>query len=190
MNGRKPGTASAADTAARRTRRNDVMPIARESDAQAPPSKSQRKREHHALQALATELCELAESRLLRIELDDATRQDIRLARSMKASSARNRQLRHIARQLQQYDPQLLRSRLAALTQRDHEQVAREQQATRLRERVLEHGEAVLELPLEADERTRLAQLRLAALAGTDGTRTRHARREIYRLILQGLARD
>lgn len=189
MNGRKPGTASVPDTDAQRTRRKGMTTTAQEPGAQAPPSKSQRKREHHALQALATELSELAENRLLRIELDDATRQDIRLARSMKASSARNRQLRHIARQLQQYDPQVLRSQLAALTQRDHEQVARERQATRLRERVLEHGEAVLELPLEADERTRLAQLRIAALAGVDSTRTKHARREIYRLILQGLAR-
>lgn len=159
------------------------------ADGQA-TSKSQRKREHHALQDLAAELAALPESRLRHLDLEAELGQEIRTARTMKASGARNRQLRRIAQQLAQHDPQSLRIRLAALAAPDRERVAREQRAAALRERVLEQGSTALELPLGAADSARLAELRNTALASADMTRAQHARREIYRLILALLQRQ
>lgn len=157
------------------------------SEATPVPSKSQRKRDHHALQELAAELAALPESRLSRLELDPELREAIRTTRTMRASGARNRQLRHLAQQLLQGDPRALRTELDRFSSRDRAQVAREQRAAMLRDRVLEKAETAPELGLDTEGAVRLAELRRTALAGTDATRARHARREIYRLILARL---
>ena len=156
----------------------------------APASKSQRKREHLALQALAAELAALPATRLRRLELDAELEQEIRAAGAMKASGARNRQLRHVAQQLAEHDPAALAARLAALSAPDRAQVAREQRAAALRERVLEEGCGALGLPLGAADSARLAALRTCARSASDATRARHAQREIYRLILALLSRE
>ncbi len=156
----------------------------------APASKSQRKREHLAVQELAAELAALPAARLRRLGLDAGLEQEIRAAAAMKASGARNRQLRHIAQRLAEHDPAALTASIAALSAPDRAQVAREQRAAALRERVLEEGSSALGVPLGAADSARLAALRTTARSDSDATRARHAHREIYRLILALLSRE
>jgi ribosome-associated protein len=151
------------------------------------PSKSQRKREHHALQALAASLLEMPEARLRRLELDDRVRQEVQIARGMSASGARNRQLRLITQLLSESDLQQVHDASAEDAARQRAETALQHRAERLRESLLAQGATALsESPLEP-ESGELLRLRDTALAGHDETRAKHAYREIYRVIIARL---
>lgn len=60
------------------------------------PSKSAAKRAHQARQALVEQLCKVKEERLRQLDLPELFRDELQLARSMKGSSARNRQIRFL----------------------------------------------------------------------------------------------
>lgn len=155
------------------------------------PSRSQRKREHLGWQALAAELAMLPDPQLRRLGLEPELEGEIRTARAMKASGARNRQLRHVAQRLSDAcDQTALRTALAAIGAPHRLQTAREQRATELREQVLRAGASATGLPLPETAAARLDDLRAIALKGSDTARSRHARREIYRLILGLIEQD
>lgn len=149
-----------------------------------PPSKSQRKREHRALQELAESLLALPESRLRALPLDERAREELRVARGMSPSGARNRQIRLIAQLLEEEDTAALMRPVAETAARARAEAALHHRAEQLRELVLEEGSPALPLALGAEDSARLAALRTEALAPFDAARARHARREIYRVIL------
>ncbi len=66
------------------------------------PSKSQRKREAHALEDLGRKLVESSEARVNRMDLPDEVRNAILEARGIHAHGARRRQIRYIGRLLRQ----------------------------------------------------------------------------------------
>ena len=68
------------------------------------PSKSQRKRDAHAVHELGVRLVELPERRLKRLGLETDLLQAVRAAREMRARGARKRQIQFIARLLRQID--------------------------------------------------------------------------------------
>lgn len=155
------------------------------------PSRSQRKREHLGWQALAAELAALPDSQLRRLGFEPELEREIRTARAMKASGARNRQLRHVAQRLSDAgDQTTLRTALAAIGAPHRLQAARERRAAELREQALRAGAAEIGLPLPETVAVRLDDLRTLALKGGDTARSRHARREIYRLILSLIEQD
>jgi ribosome-associated protein len=76
----------------------------RHREAREPPSKSQRKRDAHALFELGRALVALDPATLQSLPLDRALREQVEFARAIKANVARKRQLQYIAKLLRRMD--------------------------------------------------------------------------------------
>jgi ribosome-associated protein len=85
------------------------------ADASPRPSKSQRKREAHALQALGAQLVALPRAHLSRIALPDALREAVVTAQSLRPHGARRRHMQYLGTLMRQLDPAELRRVRAAL---------------------------------------------------------------------------
>ncbi len=85
------------------------------ADAQPWPSKSQRKRDAHALQALGAQLVALSPVHLARMALPDALHQAVVAAQGMRQHGARTRQMQYIGKLMRQLDPASLRTVREAL---------------------------------------------------------------------------
>lgn len=86
------------------------------ADASPRPSKSQRKREAHALQALGAQLVALPRAHLARIALPDALREAVVTAQGLRPHGARRRHMQYIGTLMRQLDPAELRRVRSALT--------------------------------------------------------------------------
>ncbi|HEX9867311.1 MAG TPA: ribosome biogenesis factor YjgA [Candidatus Tectomicrobia bacterium] len=85
------------------------------ADASPRPSKSQRKREAHALQALGAQLVALPRAHLARMKLPDALREAVLTAQGLRPHGARTRHMQYIGKLMRQLDPAELRMVRAAL---------------------------------------------------------------------------
>jgi ribosome-associated protein len=85
------------------------------SDAPLTPSKTQRKREAHALQTLGIQLVALSIVQLARLELPEALHEAVVAAQRMRAHGARTRQMQYIGKLMRQLDPGVLSRIRAAL---------------------------------------------------------------------------
>jgi Protein of unknown function (DUF615) len=90
-------------------------PTAPTADASPRLSKSQRKREAHALQALGAQLVALPRAHLARIELPNALREAVVTAQSLRPHGARRRHMQYLGTLMRQLDPTELRRVRAAL---------------------------------------------------------------------------
>jgi ribosome-associated protein len=79
------------------------------------PSKSQRKRDAHALQALGARLVALPPACLEKLDLPEALREAVYAAQGMRQHGARKRQVQYIGKLLRQLEPTALRTVLEAL---------------------------------------------------------------------------
>ena len=77
-------------------------------DEEGRPSKSQRKRESHALQTLGDDLAALPASRLNALELPESLREAIRELHRTRSHEGRRRQTQFIGKLMRQVDPQPL----------------------------------------------------------------------------------
>ena len=109
------------------------------------PSKSQRKRDAHALQDLAEALVELADSELARIPMPDALREAVLDAKRMTARGALARQRQYLGRLMRDIDPEPIREALEAVHARGHAHVAHFHRLERWRDRLLDEGDVALE---------------------------------------------
>jgi len=115
-------------------------------DDEAPQSKSQRKRDALALQALADELAQLSPTELDAVPLPDALRDAVVAARELSRGAYR-RQVRYLGRLLRDIDSDPIRSAVDARRGATHEDKARLKRLERWRERLVEEGDpAVAEL--------------------------------------------
>ena len=112
------------------------------TDAQSPPSKTQRKHEMHALQALGVELTALDPARLATLALPESLVDAIAHARTLSRHEARRRQMQFIGRLMRDVDPAPIREALALWAQGPRHERERFASLTRWRERVLDepHG--------------------------------------------------
>ena len=121
-------------------------------DAESQPSRSERKREHQAVQRLAAGALAAPAARLSGLGLDGGILDVLREGRAMKASTARERHVRHLANLLAA-DPAAAGAIRAALDQdsRAHAlEVARLHAIERWRDRLLAEGDAALGQFLDA----------------------------------------
>src|SRR5215470_14051043 len=86
------------------------------ADAPLTPSKTQRKRDAHALQVLGGQLVALSTTQLVRLELPEPLHEAVLAAQRMRAHEARTRHLQYIGKLMRQLDPTALRRIRAALT--------------------------------------------------------------------------
>lgn len=149
------------------------------------PSKSQRKREHAALQELAEALATLPDARVRRLPLGERSREELMLLRRMPAGGARNRQVRLLAQLLLEEDLPALQAEPQAMAEKARRETARHHAAERLRDRLLQEGESALEGHGAAEaERLRARALLAEARHAPGSPPATAARRELYRLAL------
>lgn len=112
------------------------------------PSRTQRKLVAEAAVELAHQLAALPEAAFKGLPLPQELRDEFVQARKMKASAARERQLRHLAGELRADDELLavLNTALGGQRRLSHEETLRFQQREELRESLLDphHGDAAL----------------------------------------------
>ena len=105
------------------------------------PSKSQLKREAHALLELGRTLVELPEARLNALPLDADLRAAVELARRIHARSGRKRQIQYIGKLLRRGEPQPIIDALEGFRQEDRRAARAFHQLEDWRERFIHEGD-------------------------------------------------
>jgi ribosome-associated protein len=109
------------------------------------PSKSQRKRDMHALQALGVELTRLSREQLDRLDLPEDLRAAIDFSHRVTSHEARRRHLQYLGKLMRSVDAEALRDALARVTGESRAAVALMHAAERWRDRLLADDEALTE---------------------------------------------
>jgi ribosome-associated protein len=113
------------------------------------PSKSQRKRESHALQDLGEELVNLAKDALARVPMPENLEQAVRDCRRITAHEGRRRQLQYVGKQmrtLHESEVEAIRRALDAIKGVSKAETAKLHSLERWRERLMAKDEALTEL--------------------------------------------
>jgi ribosome-associated protein len=150
-----------------------------------PVSKTQRKKEMHALQALGVALVELGDAQLDALELPEALDSAIRAARRIKSHEGKRRQLQYIGRLMRDVDPLPIRAQLDALAGQSAEAAARHRRLEALRERLIDDDGALTDYVAShpgADLQALRTLIRNARREQQEG-RTPRAYRELFRLL-------
>jgi ribosome-associated protein len=159
--------------------------VANPSDA----SKSQRKRDRHALQELGRELVGLPDRQLCELGLPDDVLEPIREARKLQRG-ALQRQLRYVAACLANVDAEAVRTELERILQPSRKEIARFHGIERWRDRLLgdndDEGDAAMTAFLDehpgADAQMLRRLVRNAALEASSGRPPKSARELFARL--------
>jgi ribosome-associated protein len=157
------------------------------------PNKSALKRELAAVQQLAVRMAELSNRELERLGMGERVRASLAQIRSMSPSGARNRELKHCTRLLQQEDLEPVR---VWLDDRQALQLTENQYFHRLekwRDRLVDSGdEALAELIAEQPDldRQHLRQLVREAQRERQQGRPGGAARKLFRYLREALPRD
>ena len=158
---------------------------------EAPVSKSQRKREAHALQALGESLVKLNKSALAQIPLSDDLRKAIDEARRLHQHGALKRQLQYIGKLMRQCDIEPIRSAYDKVTNSYREDVEQHHELEQWRDRLLSDGDPALEkLLLEHPEldRQHVRQLIRTAHKEAANAKPPKAARELFRYLREIIA--
>jgi ribosome-associated protein len=91
-------------------------PVLSTADAPLTPSKSQRKRDAQAFQALGLQLVALSAAQLARLDLPETLHEAVVAAQRMRSHGARSRQMQYIGKLMRQLEPAALSRVRAALT--------------------------------------------------------------------------
>jgi ribosome-associated protein len=153
------------------------------------PSKSQRKRDMHALQALGVELVGLRRDQLQRIDLPPELREAIEFAHRVTSHEARRRHMQYLGKLMRQVDADAVRAAMARVTGDSRAAVAQMHLAERWRERLIADDAALTEFVAAypaADVQWLRSAIRAARREVAARQGPRHAR-ELYRWLHQHL---
>lgn len=154
-------------------------------------SKSQLKRESHALQALGEELVELPAAKLEKIPLPEELAEAVALARRIKARGGRKRQLQYIGKLMRKIDEEPIRQAMDQIKGESTRETARLHKLEQWRDRLLEEGDSALaellgEYP-DAD-RQHLRQLMRNAQREKKQNKPPKSARELFRYLRELMA--
>ena len=150
------------------------------------PNKSALKREQAQVRALVVALLDCPEGEWSRMGLGEPLQKEMRLARGMKASGARNRQIKFIARLLQQDGLESARQWMEQRDQHRAEEQRRIRQLEQWRERLVEEGDAALGdylLGYPQTDRQQLRQLVRIAKKERETGKPAGAGRKLFRYL-------
>lgn len=157
-----------------------------DDDISEGPSKSQLKREAHALQELGEELIRLPEKQLAELDLPERLKDAVELARRISSHGAQKRQRQYIGRLMGELDSAPIRAALERFKGVDQAAKARFKESERWRDRLMGEGDTALTeflVRFPAADRQHLRRLlREASLESVSGKPPRHAR-ELFRYI-------
>ncbi|MCG6970389.1 MAG: DUF615 domain-containing protein [Gammaproteobacteria bacterium] len=125
-------------------------------------SKSQLKRESHALQLLGEELVQLNSQQLRQIELPEDLLQAIKLAQTIKQHGGKKRQLQYIGKLMRNVDVEPIQKSLDDIKGISAQAIATQHKIEHWRQRLIDEGDTALNQLLEAYpniERQRIRQL-------------------------------
>jgi ribosome-associated protein len=148
-------------------------------------SKTQRKREMHALQALGAALVELPPAQLQALPLPEELAAAVREARRIASREARRRHLQYIGRIMREVDAEPIRAALEDLQGRSGASRARHRRIEQWRDRLLGDDGALTEFArehAEADLQV-LRTLIRNARAEIAARRAPHAQRALFRAL-------
>jgi ribosome-associated protein len=148
-------------------------------------SKTRRKKEMHALQALGAALVELADAELDRIELPEELAAAVREAKRIRSHEGRRRQLQYIGRLMREVDAEPIRAQLDALAGQSAAAAARHRRLEALRERLIGDDGALTDYVAShagADLQALRTLIRNARREQQEG-RPPRAYRELFRLL-------
>ena len=154
-------------------------------EQEAPPSKSQAKREHKALQELGEALVALSEVELERVPLAEHITGAVRAARSMDRSALR-RQIRYLGKLLSRTDAAPVRAAVDEFSRASRRATALHHRLEHMRERLIAEGDAALDdllewLPLVDVQQVR--QFTRNARRERDASREPRAARALFRYL-------
>jgi len=159
-------------------------------DAATPsPSKSQRKKDMHALQALGAELVRLRRDQLQRLELPDELREAVEFAHRVTSHEGRRRHMQFLGKLMRQVDAEAIRAGIAHVTGESRASVALMHLAERWRERLIADDAALTEFVAAhpaVDAQWLRAAIRATRRENAMGQAPRHAR-ELYRWLHEQL---
>jgi ribosome-associated protein len=161
------------------------MITAMQDSAVPPVSKTKRKKEMHELQALGTELVELAESQINDLQIPDRLRDAVLAAKRIKSHEARRRQMQYIGRLMRDVDAAPIREQLDVLVGHSAQDAARHRRLEALREKLLANDDALtayVAQHAEADLQALRTLIRNARREQKEGKPPR-AFRELFRLL-------
>ncbi|MGM0593119.1 MAG: ribosome biogenesis factor YjgA [Pseudomonadota bacterium] len=107
-------------------------------------SKSEMKRESHALQALGEELVKLPDAQLATIPMPEQLADAVALARRIKARGGRKRQLQYIGKIMRKIDPEPIQQAMAGLKNEAHKETAKLHRLEQWRDRLIAEGDTAL----------------------------------------------
>lgn len=158
-----------------------------EQDLPERPSKSQKKRDAHALQALGKELVALSAEQLKRIDMPDNLRIAIAEAQRTRSHEGLRRQMQYVGKVMRGVDTGPLTEALDVIRGLSAAAVAREHMLERMRERLMADEQVLGDIAAQwpGADLTRLRTLRRNALREREQNRPPRAFREIFRELRQ-----
>jgi len=170
------------------------QPLARPpAPAREGPSKSQRKRDSHALQELGEQLVALPAARVAELGLPEPLQDAIDEARRIRSHEALRRQLQRVGKLMREVDPEPIRDALAVDGSRHREEVGRMHAAEHWRDRLLAENDALAAFTARhpgAAQSAPWAQLITQARAERAAGQPPRRSRELYRALFAALAPD
>lgn len=160
------------------------------SDELSRPSKSQRKRDAHALQALAESLLELSAGELARIPVPEDLLRALEDTRRMRKREALRRQKQYLGKLMRSIDPEPIRAALQVLRNEARAETERFRQTESWRDRILAEGDPAIEAFLErhAGDRQQLRRLARDAAREAEHGKPPRSARQLFRYLREAMA--
>lgn len=148
-------------------------------------SKTQKKKEMHALQVLGEELVALSAERVAKIPMPEDLREAVRDAQRMTKHEAKRRQMQYIGRLMRDVDAAPIRAALDALQGASVAENARLHRLERLRSRLLEDEQVLSEIAtgFPGADLQQLRVLRRNALKEQEQGKPLKNYRELFRVL-------
>ena len=164
-----------------------------DDDLPRPPSKSQVKRDMHALLDLGKQLIELSTDQLKRLPLSEKLYDAIVLAQRTNAREGRRRQVHYVGKLMRDADAETIRQQLETWAHGSRQQTAHMHRLEAIRDRLIEDDDALTKLLNEypATDITRLRTLireaRKESRANNALLQGQSPQRKHYRALFQEL---
>jgi ribosome-associated protein len=151
-----------------------------------PPSKSQLKRDAHALQQLGTALLEIPEQDWLKLKLPEVLITALKDAKRTPSHGARKRQLQFIGKLMRGIDPEPVQRHFEQLRLSSRQQAQRQHAWEDWRDRMIAQGDSAIDTYLDghpAADRQYLRQLVRQAQKEQANNRPPKSSRALFRYI-------
>lgn len=149
------------------------------------PSKTQRKREMHELQALGAQLTQLSRDQIERLDLPDDLREAVLFAQQVTSHEGRRRHLQYVGKLMRRADADAIRAGLARVTGASRAAITLMHRSEQWRDRLLADDAALTDFVARhpvVDVQWLRTTIR-AARREHDGNRPPRHARELYRWL-------